>query len=81
MGGIRGGSGGWLEDSVCIPWSININNSAKESWLLRLDSRVERFGWWWWSRRLHVFGFIVIDSFTNMFGQNLKFFTLTKHRM
>jgi hypothetical protein len=26
---------------------------------------------------LHVFGFIVIDSFTNMFGQNLKSLTLT----
>jgi hypothetical protein len=30
---------------------------------------------------LHVFDFIVIDSFTNMFSQNLKSLTLTKHRM
>jgi hypothetical protein len=30
---------------------------------------------------LHVFGFIIIDSFTNMFGQNLIFLTLIKHRM
>jgi hypothetical protein len=30
---------------------------------------------------LHVFGFIVIDSFTNMFDQNLKILTLTEHRM
>jgi hypothetical protein len=28
---------------------------------------------------LHVFGFTIIDSFTNMFGQNLKSLTLTKH--
>jgi hypothetical protein len=30
---------------------------------------------------MHVFGFIVIDSFTNMFDQNLKSLILTKHRM